>query len=90
MVGLGEKYEEVEAVLADLRAAGCNALTVGQYLPPSPAHYKLVRYVTPQEFQEYQRLAERIGFSSVASGPFVRSSFNAAEAYEKMIMKSAA
>jgi len=89
MVGLGEEHDEVVAVLNDLRAVGCDSLTIGQYLSPSPKHYQLVRYVTPQEFGGYQSLAEEMGFSSVASGPFVRSSFNAAEMYEKCVVSSA-
>jgi lipoic acid synthetase len=90
MVGLGEKHDEVVTVMEDLRAAGCDSLTIGQYLPPSPNHYRLARYVTPPEFQEYQSLAEKMGFCSVASGPFVRSSFNAANLYQRMVTRSAA
>jgi len=79
MLGLGEEHSEVVAVMEDLHAVACDSLTLGQYLPPSSRHYPLTRYVAPQEFEEYQNLAERMGFRSVASGTFVRSSFNAAE-----------
>ena len=79
MVGLGEEYNEVVTVMEDLRAVECALLTIGQYLAPSSKHYPVVSYVTPEEFEEYTTLGERIGFSSVASGPFVRSSFRAAE-----------
>ncbi len=79
MLGLGEEHNEVVTVMEDLRAAGCDFLTIGQYLPPSSRHYPVISYVTPGEFEEYKRLGERMGFSSVASGPFVRSSFRAAE-----------
>ena len=85
MLGLGETKSEVVAVLRELRAAGCDCLTLGQYLPPSPKHHPLVRYITPQEFDEYRIIGERTGFSCVFSGPFVRSSFKAAEMYEKVM-----
>jgi len=79
MLGLGEQYREVVAVLEDLRAAGCDALTIGQYLSPSPEHHPVLRYVTPPEFDGYRRLGEEMGFGYIASGPFVRSSYRAAE-----------
>jgi lipoic acid synthetase len=79
MVGLGEEREEVTAVMADLRGVGCDFLTIGQYLPPSPEHYPLARFVSPDEFGEYRRTGERLGFRAVASAPLVRSSFRAAE-----------
>ena len=81
MLGLGETQQEVIEVMTDLRQAGCDILTLGQYLQPSLKHHGIVRYVTPEEFEEYQRLGEEMGFSSVVSGPLVRSSFHAAEAY---------
>jgi len=77
MVGLGERAEEIEAVLRDLRAVGCDLLTVGQYLQPTPDHHAVARYVTPEEFAEYEKLALTLGFAGVASGPFVRSSYRA-------------
>jgi len=74
MLGLGERYEEVTAVLKDLRSAGCALLTLGQYLPPSPQHYPVARYITPTEFHAYARLALGLGFTAVASSPLTRSS----------------
>ena len=81
MLGLGETRQEVIEVMTDLRQAGCDLLTLGQYLQPSLNHHKIVRYVTPEEFEEYQNAGEEMGFTSVVSGPLVRSSFHAAEAY---------
>ncbi len=77
MVGLGERPEEVRGVMSDLRAAGCDALTIGQYLSPSEAHLPVERFVTPEEFESYKRDAEERGFMGVAAGPFVRSSYHA-------------
>jgi lipoic acid synthetase len=77
MLGLGETREEVLEVLCDLREHGCEFLTLGQYLQPSPRHMPVVRYVPPQEFDELGRQARQLGFSKVASGPFVRSSYHA-------------
>jgi len=79
MLGLGEEHNEVVTVMKDLRGVGCDFLTIGQYLGPSSRHYPVISYVTPEEFEGYKSLGERMGFSSVASGPFVRSSFRAAE-----------
>jgi len=81
MLGLGESWEEVIEVMADLRQAGCDLLTIGQYLKPSLEHHRLVRYVRPEEFEEYRIAGEKLGFVSVMSGPLVRSSFHAAEMY---------
>ncbi|HOF19386.1 MAG TPA: lipoyl synthase [Phycisphaerae bacterium] len=77
MMGLGETRDEVLAVFADLRAAGCDILTVGQYLAPSDAHVPVARFVAPGEFDELARIAREMGFRSVAAGPFVRSSYRA-------------
>jgi lipoic acid synthetase len=82
MVGLGETAAEVEAVLKDLFACGCRAVTVGQYLAPSPRHYAVAEFVRPEDFDAYARLAHEIGFERVASGPFVRSSYGAAEMFK--------
>jgi lipoic acid synthetase len=79
MLGLGETRDELLDVLADLRGAGCEMLTLGQYLRPSPAQLPVVRYLPPEEFDELGRLARRIGFQQVASGPMVRSSYHARE-----------
>jgi lipoic acid synthetase len=79
MLGLGETTEEVFETLADLRSVGCDLLTLGQYLRPSPRHLPVARYVPPEEFAELGRLARTLGFLEVASGPFVRSSYHADE-----------
>ncbi|TRZ48030.1 MAG: lipoyl synthase [Dehalococcoidia bacterium] len=81
MLGLGESRQEVIEVMADLRQAGCDILTIGQYLQPSLRHYKLVRYIPLKEFEEYQNIGRETGFAFVFSGPLVRSSFHAAEMY---------
>lgn len=79
MVGLGESFAEVRDVLKNLREIGCDIVTIGQYLRPSPAHLEVVEYVPPEVFEEYRAMAEGMGFLYVASAPFVRSSFNARE-----------
>ena len=79
MLGLGEGAHEVRAAMRDLRAAGCDVVTFGQYLRPSKRHIAVDRYVTPAEFQEWQREGEAMGFLYVASGPLVRSSYRAGE-----------
>ncbi len=83
MLGLGETDEEVIAVMKDLRNAQCDLLTLGQYLPPSPQHHPLDRYVSPEEFSEFEAIGKGLGFVEVASAPLVRSSFKAAELYAK-------
>ncbi len=80
MVGLGEREEELVRVLKDLRQAGCDLLTIGQYLAPSPRHHAVVEYVPPETFARYRRIGEELGFLHVAAGPFVRSSYQAAAA----------
>jgi len=77
MLGLGESRAEVEGVMQDLRDHDCEMLTLGQYLQPSREHLPVDRFVTPQEFDELRTLGERMGFSNVASGPMVRSSYHA-------------
>jgi lipoic acid synthetase len=77
MLGLGETLGEVEAVMRDLRAHGCEMLTLGQYLQPSAEHLPVARFVDPGEFDALRRLGEGLGFASVASGPMVRSSYHA-------------
>lgn len=79
MLGLGETNEEVMEVLADLRETGCDMLTLGQYLAPTLRHMPVERFVSPSEFEEFKELAAKLGFSHVASGPFVRSSYHADE-----------
>lgn len=77
MLGLGETPEEVRQVLRDLREHNVNMLTLGQYLQPSKFHLPVDRYVTPQEFLDHANYAKSLGFSNVASGPLVRSSYHA-------------
>ncbi len=79
MLGLGEREDEVLDVLAELRRAGCRAVTMGQYLAPSAAHHPVVEFVRPEQFEEYGRRAREMGFDAVASAPLVRSSYGAAE-----------
>lgn len=79
MLGLGETVDELLDTLADLHAAGCRLLTLGQYLRPSLAQIPVARYLPPEEFDRLGELARRIGFERVASGPFVRSSYHARE-----------
>jgi lipoic acid synthetase len=85
MLGLGESAEEVEAVLADLRGAGCDLVTMGQYLAPSKEHLDVTRFVPPEEFDRLAAAAKEMGFRGVASGPFVRSSHDAATLYAEAL-----
>ena len=80
MLGLGEKPEEVLDVMRDLRASRVDILTLGQYLRPSPKHLPIVRYVSPEEFDEFRRAGQEMGFAHVESGPLVRSSYHASDA----------
>lgn len=79
MVGLGETDDEIEGLLTDLHTAGCQILTIGQYLRPSRHHLPVRRYVEPEHFERYAELARQIGIGQVLAGPFVRSSYRAAE-----------
>ena len=82
MVGLGETIGELQRTFEDLRAVACDVLTIGQYLQPSLGdHAPVVKYYTPDEFRELGEHARDLGFVSVASGPFVRSSYNASEVF---------
>jgi lipoyl synthase len=81
MVGVGETDEEVFETMRDLRAAGVDILTLGQYLRPTPKHAPVERYVTPERFDEYAGVGREMGFAFVASGPLVRSSYHAAEGF---------
>ena len=83
MLGLGETAEEVLEVMRDLRARGVDILTVGQYLRPSPKHLPIVRYATPEEFEELRRAGYEMGFAHVESGPLVRSSYHASRAVKQ-------
>jgi lipoic acid synthetase len=84
MLGLGETDAELRAALGDLRRVGCRILTLGQYLQPSPRHLPVVRYVTPEEFEDWRTFALSIGFEQAASGPFVRSSYHAKESFHAL------
>src|SRR5439155_1609263 len=79
MLGLGEKETELFQTMDDLREAGCEVLTMGQYLRPTPKHLPVVEYITPEQFNYYGDIARRKGFLHVASGPLVRSSYHAAD-----------
>ncbi len=82
MLGFGENREEVIELLGGLREAGCDLLTIGQYLQPRQDRLPVVRFIPPEEFEEYKRIGENMGFKTVASGPFVRSSFHAFEMFK--------
>ncbi len=79
MLGLGEEREEVETVLAEIRAAGVEVMTLGQYMQPTREHLPVDRWVPPEEFDDYRRLALELGFTHCESGPLVRSSYHAHE-----------
>ena len=79
MLGLGETEPELFQTMDDLREAGCQVLTMGQYLRPTPNHLPVVEYVTPVQFDLYGEIARKKGFEHVASGPLVRSSYHAAD-----------
>ncbi len=81
MLGLGESQGEVVQVMNDLRQAGCDILTIGQYLSPSLKHHPVIRYVPDEEFKEYEAAGREMGFSAVVSGALVRSSYHAGEAF---------
>jgi len=87
MLGLGETDAELDQAFGDLRAAGVDVLTLGQYLQPSPYHLKVERFIPPAEFDGARRRAEALGFLYVAAGPLVRSSYRAAEFFLKGLME---
>ena len=87
MVGLGETEEELVQTFRDLREAGVDVLTLGQYLQPSQYHLRVARFVPPADFDRYKRVAEGMGFLYVAAGPLVRSSYRAAEFFMKGLME---
>lgn len=82
MVGLGETEEQIGELMDDVLAVGCDILTIGQYLQPSPEHYPLARYASPEDFARYKEMALDKGFRYVASAPLARSSYKAWEALE--------
>lgn len=86
ILGLGEDPGEVEATLRDLHSAGCQLITITQYLRPSPRHHPVARWITPAEFDDYDKLARCIGFLGVLSGPLVRSSYRAGRLYRAALL----
>jgi lipoic acid synthetase len=81
ILGMGETIEEIETALRDLRDAGCDIVTITQYLRPSPRHHAVERWIRPEEFVELAQTAETMGFAGVLSGPLVRSSYRAGRLY---------
>ncbi len=90
ILGMGETREEVSEALRDLHQAGCELITITQYLRPSPRHHPVERWVKPQEFVELQQEAEEIGFAGVMSGPLVRSSYRAGRLYRQALERRGA
>ena len=88
MLGLGEEAEEVRQVLRDLRDAGVDVVTFGQYLRPTRRHMTVARFVPPIEFDGWRKEAEEMGFKYVAAGPLVRSSYRAGELFLKGILEN--
>jgi lipoic acid synthetase len=84
MVGLGETLQEIEGLIASLREAGCDVVTIGQYLRPSMAQMDVVRYWEPEYYQDWSNLAESLGIGYCIAGPFVRSSYRAKEVLEEI------
>jgi lipoic acid synthetase len=89
ILGMGERRDEVSAAMATLRAAGCELLTITQYLRPSPRHHPVVSWVSPQEFAELAEEAADLGFAGVQSGPLVRSSYRAGRLYRQAMDRRA-
>ncbi|KAA9379754.1 lipoyl synthase [Microbispora amethystogenes] len=85
ILGMGEEREEIVQALRDLHEAGCDLVTITQYLRPTPRHHPVDRWVKPEEFVELQHVAEEIGFAGVMSGPLVRSSYRAGRLYQQAI-----
>ena len=84
MVGLGEEKREIYQVMDDMRSAGVDFLTIGQYLQPTPRHHPLERYVPPEEFEDYARMARAKGFLMVSASPLTRSSYHAGDDFAKL------
>jgi lipoic acid synthetase len=85
ILGMGEERDEISQAMRDLHAAGCDLLTITQYLRPTPRHHPVARWVKPEEFVELREEAEEIGFVGVMSGPLVRSSYRAGKLYRQAI-----
>jgi lipoic acid synthetase len=84
MVGLGEEKREIYQVMDDMRSAGVDFITIGQYLQPTPRHHPVARYVPPEEFAEYARMARAKGFLMVAASPLTRSSYHAGDDFAQL------
>ena len=84
ILGMGETIEEVRTALVDLHNAGCDIITITQYLRPSPRHHPVERWVNPEEFVDLAAYAEGLGFAGVLAGPLVRSSYRAGRLYEQV------
>jgi len=89
MVGIGENDDEVLETMRDLRSAGVDIVTIGQYLRPTPKHAAVDRYVEPPRFEQFEREGGAMGFAFVASGPLVRSSYKAAEVFVRTVLRAA-
>ena len=85
ILGMGEERAEVSQALRDLHDAGCELITITQYLRPTPRHHPVERWVKPEEFVELREEAEQIGFAGVMSGPLVRSSYRAGRLYQQAL-----
>ncbi|MEA2056011.1 MAG: lipoyl synthase, partial [Candidatus Thermoplasmatota archaeon] len=81
MVGLGETKDEILETMKDLRYSDVDFLTIGQYLQPTKNHVEIKKYYTPEEFEDFRKIAEEVGFEHVESGPLVRSSYHAEKAF---------
>jgi|CXWL01.1.fsa_nt_gi lipoic acid synthetase len=90
MLGLGETKDEILKTLRDLRDVGCDAVTIGQYLRPTMKHLPVVEYIHPTQFTEYEKIGDELGFAFVASGPFIRSSYNAIDFSKKVMAEKLA
>mgnify|MGYP003343230254 CR=1 FL=1 len=83
ILGLGETDDEIDAALVDLHAAGCELITITQYLRPTPRHHPVERWVRPEDFVTWAERANEIGFAGVMSGPLVRSSYRAGRLFQQ-------
>lgn len=88
MLGLGESDNEIEQTLVDLKSAGVDCVTLGQYMQPTKRHLKVIEYVTPEKFLQWEKVGKEMGFLYVASGPLVRSSYKAGEFFIASILKN--
>ena len=82
ILGLGEEFDEIIETMRDLREVDCDGITIGQYIAPSKEHHPVVKYYTPDEFRDLENVCRDMGFRGVASGPLVRSSYNAAGLFD--------